>query len=597
MGRRPPTTLIVLLGSCALAACAGAGAAPSSEAIIAGAWGAERIQPIAEQTRELLLPLERGVLTAGEQAAAAELLAAGERLHDLYLLQLHRQALDARDALAAHPERTDLADLFRVMKGPIATTLENAREPFLAVEPEAPGRNVYPPGVTREGFDGFLAAHPGRRDELLALRSVVQEATPANLARALATLEAYPALDTLHPRLRERLAASEGYIAVPYSVVYAEDLMFVYDRLNVAADLVEAGDRAFARYLRLKARDLLADDYDGGDAAWVSSRFEGALNAQIGSYETYDDPLYGAKSFFSLSLLQRDRGRSEQLAAALGDIQAIEDALPYEAHKRVRADIPVGVYNVIADFGQARGVNTATILPNESHLARQYGRTILLRANIMTSPELFAISDTAFNAATVEAHHGDLTPEGGFQRTLWHEVGHYLGVDRTADGRELGDALEDTADLFEEMKADLVSLFAARRLHERGVLDDAQLRGIYASGIRRVLQNNQPRRDQPYQTMQLMQWNWFLDRGLLGFEDGRLAIRYERYPEAVESLLTAVLDLQRQGDRAAAEAFVVRWIEWDEARHGAVARRMREAASVRYTLVRYEALGETAGEP
>ena len=33
---------------------------------------------------------------------------------------------------------------------------------------------------------------------------------------------------------------------------------------------------------------------------------------------------------------------------------------------------------MIADFGQARGGNTATILPNESYLARRYGRTILL---------------------------------------------------------------------------------------------------------------------------------------------------------------------------------------------------------------------------
>ena len=32
----------------------------------------------------------------------------------------------------------------------------------------------------------------------------------------------------------------------------------------------------------------------------------------------------------------------------------------------IREDIPVGVYDVIADFGQSRGGNTASILPNEA---------------------------------------------------------------------------------------------------------------------------------------------------------------------------------------------------------------------------------------
>jgi hypothetical protein len=562
------------------------------DTILAGAWNDAQIRPIKEKTLELRLALVEGALSPQEHAAVAELLAAGERLHDLYLRQRHHQALVAQSALERHPERQDLADLFRLNSGPIATTLTNQREPFLGVDAEVPARNVYPLGATRVALDAYLASHPERRDELLGLRSVVEEATDANVSRALATLDAHPALDVLHPGLRARLAAGEGYIAVPYSVAYADDILFVYERLNAAAATLEEHDAAFARFLRLRGRDLLADNYDGSDAAWVTSRFTGNLNAEIGSYETYDDALYGVKTFFALSVLQRDATRSAELATALGDIQAIEDALPYAAHKRVTSDIPVGVYNVIADFGQARGTNTASILPNESHLARQFGRTILIRANLLTNPELFALRREAFNAATVDDHASDLVPDGAFYRTLWHEVGHYLGVDRAADGRELGAALQDTADLLEEMKADLASLFAARFLHERGVHDDARLQAIYAEGIHRVLQKNKPRREQPYQTMQLIQWNWFLDQGLLEVEEGRLRIHYERYPEAVSSLLATVLELQLEGDRGAANAFVDHWTRWDESLQGAIAERMRAAETTRFTLVRYEALGE-----
>lgn len=538
----------------------------------------------------LHLAPDLSALTPGEQSAVRQLLLAGERLHRIYLDQRHPQAIAAYDFLARRPDLLEARYLFGLNAGPVATTLDNAREPFLGVAPETAARNVYPADTTRASLDAYFAREPQRRAELLDDRAVVWAATPENRRYALATLDRYPVLDTLHPGLRARLEASDTYLAVPYSVAYAQDLLFVYERLHLAADDVEGDDPAFARYLRLRARDLLADDYEAGDAAWVTGDFTGNLNAQIGSYETYDDGLYGVKTFFSMSVLVRDRARSDELQAALGDIQRVEDALPYTSDREVRSDIPVGVYNIVADFGQARGANTATILPNEAYLARQYGRTILMRGNILLNEESFRETHRAFAAAVVDAQSGDLTAEGGFYRVLWHEIGHYLGVDQTADGRDLDAALEDTADLLEEMKADLVSLTSARILHDRGRLTDAQLRAIYASGVRRVLQKNRPRREQPYQTMQLIQWNWFLEHGALRLENGRLRIDYRRYPEAVTGLLREVLAIQRAGDRAAANAFVDRWTSWRPELHEAIAQRMRESERTRFTLVTFEAL-------
>jgi hypothetical protein len=580
---------LLLALAVSLAACATAPATPST-AGIAPIRDAVWADAILTRTQELHLSPDLGALTIREQSAVRELIAAGQRMHQLYMHQRHPQALAAEAYLAAHPERSRERDLFRLNSGPIASTLENTREPFVSVAPETPARNVYPPGATRETMDAFLAANPARRDEILDDRAVVWAATPENLQRALATLDRYPALDTLHPGLRQRLTASSTFLSVPYSVAYAEDIFFIYERLEEAAHYVEADDPAFARYLRLRARDLLADDYEGGDAAWVTGDFTGNLNAQIGAYETYDDALYGVKTFFSLSLLVRDRARSQELQSALEDIQRVEDALPYQSDREVRSDIPVGVYNIIADFGQARGANTATILPNEAYLARQYGRTILMRGNILLNNEIFQETHRAFAAALVAEQADDLTPEGGFYRTLWHEIGHYLGVDQTADGRELDAALEDTADLLEEMKADLVSLTSARVLNARGRLTDAQLRGIYASGIRRVLQKNRPRREQAYNTMQLIQWNWFMERGALRFENGRLRIDYRRYGDAVTSLLGEVLAIQRAGDRNAAIAFVERWTTWRGDLHEVIAARMRESERTRFNLVTYEAL-------
>ncbi len=545
---------------------------------------------VLDRTARIHLAPDLTGLSDAEHGAVRELVAAGDRLHRVYMSQRHPQALHAADFLEGRPDLPGLRDLFRMNIGPIATTLDNTRESIITVEPESPSRNLYPPGTTREQMDAFLQGHPGRRADILNPRTIVQAATQDNRDRALAALTSHPVLDALHPGLRQRLADEQDYLSVPYSVAFSDDMVFVSERLNAAASLMADEDPAFARYLRLRARDLLADDYEGGDAAWVTGTFTGNLNAQIGAYETYDDALYGVKTMFSLSLLQRDRARSDELQAALGDIQLVQNALPMDERREVRSNIPVGVYNVIADFGQARGTNTATILPNEAYLARQYGRTILMRGNILLNDEIFQETHRAFEAAVVDTQGNHLSSEGGFYRTLWHEIGHYLGVDQTADGRDLDAALEDTADLLEEMKADLVSLVSAPILRQRGYLSDDQVRGIQASGILRVLQKNRPRREQPYQTMQLIQWNWYLDHDALRFEDGRLRIDYARYPAAVQSLLREVLDLQRQGDRDAANAFVDRWTTWQPDLHEAIAARMRETERTRFRLVTYSTL-------
>jgi len=557
-----------------------------------GAWDKSQTSEILDDTMRIKFNYDALALSEAEEIAAKNLMEAGARFHTLYLEQRHPQARAVEAYLSEDSIRDDLDEVFRIMKGPIATTPDNKRKAFVNVDAEAPSRNVYPDGITREEMDAFLAEHPEARDEILHLRAVVKRADETEKKDAFDKLDLFPALDILHPGLRENIEDAKEFFALPYSVAYAEDIMFIYDRLTHAAEVMKDDDIAFSRFLKLRAVDLLTDNYDGGDAAWVTGEFTGNLNAQIGSYETYDDALYGVKSFFSLSLLQRDIEKSAELAASIGDIQAIEDALPYTANKDVRSNIPVAVYNVIADYGQARGTNTATILPNEGHLSRQYGRTILIRSNVLTNEKIFADSKSAYQAAIVDRHHSDLELEGNFYRTLWHEIGHYMGPDQTKDGQDIDAALQDTADLMEEMKADLVSLFSAQKLHAAGKYSDAEFRAIYASGILRVLNKNQPRRDQAYGTMQLIQWNWFLDKEVLSMEDGKLAINYDLYPAAVESLLEVVLDLQYQGDRDAANAFVDRWTDWDANLHGQIGDLMKAAPGANYRLVTYEALGE-----
>jgi hypothetical protein len=578
------------------------GSGQSRDILPEGFWSADAVRAVLDKTMTVRLAPDLSGLTEAESETVQRLVAAGRVIDDIYQDQFHHQALAARaDLLARHdalgrPQRTrDLLELNWGSQAPIATTLDNERLPFLPVDDERPGKNLYPLDVPREALEEYLDRRPDERSELLHPYTVVRRTTKAAVRRDLAVLRRHPALAVLHPRLAPRWNAAladptlRPFYAVPYSVAWADQLTEVYGHLILAADEIRVDDPDFSDFLRLRARDLLANDYEGGDAAWVRGR-SGRLNAVIGPYESYEDNLFGAKGFFGLRIMLRDESRSQAQLAALIHLQSIEDALPIDRHKAARTDIPIGVYDIVADFGHQRyGPADAAILPNDGELVRKYGRTIMMSRNLMTHPDSTARRQRKWRAVMAPAHHDDLTADGHFNEVVWHEIGHYLGPEEQADGRRFDDALEDTADLIEELKAELVSCFAAPRLRRAGYFEEEQVKQVRSVAMASVLRPTRPRPSQQYETLWLMEANFFLDRRVLDLDGGRVTIRYERVDDAVEAMLREVLEIQSQGTRATAEAFINRYSTWDE-RHESIAAAVRAAEGPRFLRTSYGVL-------
>jgi hypothetical protein len=571
----------------------------------AGYWSRDAAREILDKTLTSTLGADLSDLTAPERGVVEELLTVGTILGELNRDQRHHQALRARRDLEAlherlgRPARTaDLLHLDHLFDGPIATTLENELVPFLPVDGFTKGKNVYPVGIEREPIDEFVEAHPERRDQILGLHSVVRRTSPRAVRHDLATLRRHPALAVLHPDLEPFLAelavrpAPEAFYAVPYSVAWPGPLLEASRRLSAAALVVERDEPDTGAYLRQRARDLLTDDNEAGDAAWTRGEI-GRLDAVIGAYEVYDDDLFGAKAFFATSLLLRDDPATRLLEAEMARLQEIEEALPYASRRRVRTDIPVASVNVLAAFGVGRTTG-AEILPNDPILMRKYGRKILVRRNLYIQPDAFAIHQARWQAVLFPDHHADLTPEGRYQQTVWHEIGHYLGPQTDRQGRSLEAMLEAECSPIEELKAELVSQFATHRLAAMGLLGEAEVRAVAAAAILRSLRPVRPLRYQPYPTLWLMELNYFLEHGVLVYETGGLGIRYDRHGEAVTGMLGELLAIQEEGSKPAAAAFIGRYSSWDD-RHETLARTMRAVERYRYVDDRYGLLeGETA---
>jgi hypothetical protein len=568
-----------------------------------GYWGPDRTRLILDKT--LVTPYDVALdgLGAGERGAVNQLVEAGRAIRDLDEETEHHQALPARGRLQAlhvrlgRPKQTaDLLELYELFRGPIATTLENERAPFLPVDPFAEGRNVYPWAIKAGEIEAFLEARPDRRPEILDLHTVVRRTTARSLRRDLAALRRHAVLDHLHPGLRDRLSAllehaGEPFYAVPYSVAWPNRILEISSRLWRAADKVAADDADLAAFLRQRSRDLLTDDNEAGDAAWVRGSF-GRLDVVVGAYEQYDDDLFGAKAFFGLTLLLRDEAGTAELKERIQYMQAIEDALPIDRHRAVAPEIPVGTFDVIAAFGQGVEVN-AEILPNDATLTRKYGRKILLRRNFTMHPAVVARLERRWRAAMAPVHHDELTAEGMFRQTTWHEVGHYLGPDTQRSGKTFDDALAEDAAVMEELKAELLSTFACLWLQGVGAYTPSDVRAVAAGGLLGSLRPVRPLRSQPYPTLWVMRLNHALESGYVRIADDGLHIEHDRLADAVTSMLRETLAIQDGGTHADSSAFIERYSTWDE-RHERIATALRAAEQHRFVLPRFAVLGASA---
>jgi hypothetical protein len=465
--------------------------------------------------------------------------------------------------------------------------------PFLPVDPWAPGRNVYPWAIQTEELDEFLEARPDRRDEILGPQTAVRRATPVAVRRDLATLRRHPVLAALHPGLGERLqdlagaSEREPFYAVPYSVAWPKYLLGISGHLWRAAEAVAGEDADLAVALRQRSRDLLTDDNEGGDAAWIRGSFN-QLDFIAGAYESYDDDLYGAKLFFGLAILLREPAGTAELRERLGHLQAIEDALPIDRHRTVDSTIPIGSYDVVAALGQELGV-LAEILPNDPALIRKYGRKILLRHNYSVAEGPFERIRARWRAATAPVHHADLTSLGAFRQTTWHEVGHYLGPDTDRSGRRFEDAVGEDASVFEELKSELVSTFACLWLERAGAFTHEEVRAVLAAAILSGLRPVRPLRSQPYPTLWLMEFNYFLEGGLIRIEADGVHIDYDRAPGVIESMLGEALAIMDHGSKAESSAYIERWATWDE-RHERLSARLVAAEKYRTLHARFAIL-------
>ncbi len=495
---------------------------------LAGTAALQFAPDIPERLKQLpAIPIayDRPLLDARETRVLAELIEASRPMGEIFLLQVSQTNPDLRrrltdEAAQQVPGARDALAYFRINAGSWDRLAGNA--PFIGSAPKPPGAGFYPPDLTREEFERWVAAHSDDRKAFEGLLTVIR-------------------------RDGRRLTA------VPYSHEYRNFLETAAAHLRRAA--VMTGNASLRVYLEKLAVALLNDDYYASDLAWMD--VDSDIEVVIGPYEVYEDELFNYKASFQAFVSVRDKAESDKLAVYAKHLPDMEKALPIpDEHKNTtrKFESPIRVVQEAYTAGDARaGVQTSAFnLPNDERVRQAKGSKKVLLRNVMEAK--FRVSGRPIARRVLEpAQSASVSFDAYFNHTLFHELAHGLGpgVITAPDGRkvEARIPLKNLYSTIEECKADVVGMWILlQAIDEKWLMSfDADTLAVTASAL--LFRSIRFGADEAHGGGAAVQWNWFAEKGaVVPTTPGRFRVEALKFREAVRSLASELLMIEATGD-------------------------------------------------
>lgn len=373
---------------------------------------------------------------------------------------------------------------------------------------------------------------------------------PKDLDKAAFEKEATETMKSLYTHVvRDE---NDALKAVPYHEVYAEQLQKAAALLNEAAALAE--DEGFKKYLELRAKALLDDEFKASDLAWMDMKTN-KIDVVIGPIETYEDQLFGYKAAYEAYVLIKDLVWSEKLAKFAAFLPQLQAELPVADEYKTETpgtDSDLNAYDAIYYAGHSNaGSKTIAInLPNDESVQLEKGTRRLQLKNVMQAKFekiLMPIADEL----VVPEQRKHITFNAFFANTMFHEVAHGLGVKNTINDKgTVRTALKEYASAIEEGKADILGLYMVEKLHKMGELEEGEMMDYYTTFMAGIFRSVRFGSSSAHGVANLLRFNYFSEQGAFNFnpETGHYAVNAEKMSAAVASLSEKILTLQGNGD-------------------------------------------------
>ncbi len=338
--------------------------------------------------------------------------------------------------------------------------------------------------------------------------------------------------------------------AIPYHKQFEKEVREVSDLLLQASKL--ADNAGLKKYLELRSKALLDDNYQPSDFAWMDMKTN-TLDIVIGPIETYEDHIFGNKASHEGYVLIKDQAWSEKLAKFSQYLPVLQKGLPVdEAYKKEvpGTDSDLNAYDVVFYAGDCNsGSKTIAInLPNDEEVQLEKGTRRLQLKNAMRAKFdkiLMPISDVLID----ESQRKNITFDAFFENTMFHEVAHGLGIKNTLDGKgTVRNALKEHSSALEEGKADILGLYMIQQLINKGDLkrDFEDNMVTFMAGIFRSVRFGA---SSAHGKANMIRFNFFKEKAAFTRnEDGTYIVNFDKMEFAMKDLSSLILTLQGDGN-------------------------------------------------
>lgn len=524
--------------------------APEATATTTAPAGTLQILPdVAQRAAQLpktVIDYDRALLNDNERQVVDKLIEASKFIDEIYWLQVSEDNPALREQLAKGTSPLERAgyDYFLINRGPWDRLKED--EPFIGTAKKPAGAAFYPPDITKEEMEKYIAAHPDQKEALQGLFTVVR---------------------------RE----GDKLVTIPYSKHYAKQLEPAAAKLREAAALTT--NASLKSYLTKLADAFGKDNYRDSDMAWMD--LNGPIEVVIGPYEVYEDALFNYKAAFESFITVVDRGETDKLEVYAQHLPGMEKNLPIpDEHKNPNrgTESPLRVVQELYTAGDARrGVQTAAFnLPNDEFVREQKGSKKVLLKNVMDAKYRLSGAPIA-NRVLAPAQRNLLNFDAYFNFVLFHELSHGLGpgMIQGPDGKrtDVRFLLKDTYSAIEECKADVLGVYNilyAKTFRLLPSFSEEQLFATYAGLHFRSMRFGI---DEAHGRGTAVQWNWLREKGaILPAPDGTFSVDMAKMREGIRSLSTELLTLQATGDYARAQRLLAKYGVTNPEIEGVIAR-------------------------
>jgi hypothetical protein len=488
-----------------------------------------------KQFPRTVVDYDHSLLSDNDRAVVAKLIDASKQIDEIFWRQVSEDNPALRQQLSANSSHSPLDaagyEYFVINKGPWDRLKSD--EPFIAPFKKKPeGAGFYPPDITKDELEKYVAAHPQQKDALQGLFTVVRR-DGANLN------------------------------AVPYSKYYADSLKVAAQDLRDAAALTT--NASLKAYLTKRADAFLSDDYRDSDMAWMD--LNGPIEVVIGPYEVYEDNLFNYKASFESFVTVVDAPESAKLATYAKALPDMEKNLPEPEQYRNPnrgSESPIRVVQEIYTGGDARrGVQTAAFnLPNDEFVREKKGSKKVLLKNVINAKYQQSgqpIAQRVLDPAQLPL----LNFDAFFNQILFHELSHGLGpgyLTQNGQKMEVRIPLKNLYSTIEESKADVLGLWNILYARNHGLLkafDEKQLYATYAGLMFRSMRFGV---GEAHGRGTALQWNWIREKGgIVPMADGRFTVDFAKFGDAVKSLSTELLTIEATGDFNRANALLEKY--------------------------------------